>query len=207
MEDRKRGGTPKNKFTAQEDELLKQLVDKYGTDKWFLIAEEFPNRNGRQLRERWVNYVSPSVNNTPWTPEEDEILLANVSEYNNKWSSMTKLFRNRTDVAIKNRYIGLTRHCLKQNSILSPPPEIEPVFPPPLPLPLPQSHPELQLEPIFDQNLQQTNQIISDFVPTNNFPETDFDYSFFQFEQNYQDYQDSQNFEKSFSFDNCWYIQ
>jgi hypothetical protein len=67
--------TVKTQFVPAEDEQLRQQVQLNGTSSWTIIAAAFPNRDGRQLRKRWVNYLSPDMSKTAWTSEENERLM------------------------------------------------------------------------------------------------------------------------------------
>ena len=42
--------------------------------KWAAIAEHLPGRIGEQVRDRYVNFLDPSLRRLPWTLEEDRIL-------------------------------------------------------------------------------------------------------------------------------------
>ena len=52
---------PRAKFTKEEDEMLKNLVENFGDNNWQVISSKMPGRNSRQCRERWQNYLSPDV--------------------------------------------------------------------------------------------------------------------------------------------------
>ncbi len=39
------------------------------------MAAMLPGRIGKQCRERWFNFLDPSIKRTTWTDEEDNILL------------------------------------------------------------------------------------------------------------------------------------
>lgn len=95
--------TRKHKFTPEEDETLKRLVQQYGYD-WKVIAAILKNRNARQCRDRWKNYLRPEVNLRQWSPEEDALLIQKYQEYGRQWSIIAKSFPDRTDIHIKNRW-------------------------------------------------------------------------------------------------------
>ena len=105
---------PKSKFTVEEDIFLRSLVAQFGENNWQQIARNMPKRNPRQCKERWMNYLSPMVRNTPWTPEEDELLKRKVAELGQKWVRIAKFFPMRTDINIKNRYLVLMRRSRKE---------------------------------------------------------------------------------------------
>lgn len=106
----------KAKFSKAEDMLLKELVLANGTNNWAFIASRFTNRNVRQVKERWEYYLSPDVNNGPWTPEEDMLLLQKYNEFGSKWTAISHFFRGRTNTCCKNRFLAMKRQCEKESS-------------------------------------------------------------------------------------------
>lgn len=105
---------PKFKFGADEDLQLKELVRKYGENNWTQIAQNMPNRNARQCKERWCNYLSPNICKSPWTQDEDNLLLEKYKEIGARWVQIAKFFPQRTDISIKNRYLVLSRRIKKK---------------------------------------------------------------------------------------------
>lgn len=63
--------------------------------KWVKIAEHFPHRNGRQIRERYINHLDPSINKKGWTKREDLKLWKLYQKLGTKWSEMQKEFVGR----------------------------------------------------------------------------------------------------------------
>ena len=106
----------KNKFTAEEDKLLLEIASKTKVHNWNEIAKKVGTRNARQCRERWNNYLNPSLRNDPWTEEEDKLLINMHAEYGTHWNKISKHFSNRSDNAIRNRWQLLMRHLEKRNS-------------------------------------------------------------------------------------------
>ena len=100
----KLAGIPKNKFTPEEDEKLRQLVAKYGTKDWKVIARKLEKRTPRQCRERYNNYAGPSFTNSKWTEEEDRLLDEKFQQFGSKWQTIAKFFPNRSGNNIRNRY-------------------------------------------------------------------------------------------------------
>ena len=97
------------KFTSQEDTTLKKLVHDLGENSWSDISLKMKDRNPRQCHDRWFYYLSPKINNSPWTPEEDERLITLCYQLNGKWVKISKYFKGRTDTQIKNRWNILNR--------------------------------------------------------------------------------------------------
>ncbi|OHT14669.1 hypothetical protein TRFO_14836 [Tritrichomonas foetus] len=92
----------KRKFTKTEDKILADLVSKHGCD-WITISSHFTNRTARQCRERWTNYISTTLNHSPWTPQEDYILYSNYLMYGTHWRLFQEQLPDRSANAIKQR--------------------------------------------------------------------------------------------------------
>ena len=108
--------TIKNKFTAEEDKLLLEIASQTKVHNWNEIAQKVGTRNARQCRERWNNYLNPSLRNDPWTEEEDRLLIDLHAEYGTHWNKISKMFCNRSDNSIRNRWQLLMRHLEKRNA-------------------------------------------------------------------------------------------
>jgi hypothetical protein len=71
----------KRPWTTEEDQLLMEAIQKYGTQRWPLIAQHVQRgRAGKQCRERWFNHLCPNVKKGDWTEEEDRIIQEGVLE-------------------------------------------------------------------------------------------------------------------------------
>ena len=69
----------RHKFSPEEDENLRKLIEINGPKKWDHIALSMPGRTGRQCRDRYHNYLDPVLTNGPWTSDEDNILEEKVN--------------------------------------------------------------------------------------------------------------------------------
>jgi hypothetical protein len=85
------------------------LIQENGLKNWNQIANSFnmtlnSQRNGKQCRERWVNFLNPNIRRDPFTVEEDLIILEKRLNIGNKWSEIIKDMEGRTENNVKNRF-------------------------------------------------------------------------------------------------------
>ena len=104
------------KWSESEDAMLRRLVNKAKVPNWNTIAKRFHNRNARQCKDRWNYYLSPNVNNSEWTEEEDKLLFEKFEEFGTKWSAIAKFFNNRTNTNVKNRWLAIHRRSAQKSS-------------------------------------------------------------------------------------------
>jgi hypothetical protein len=93
----------KGPWTLKEDHKLLELVEEYGL-KWSFIARKLKGRIGKQCRERYVNHLNKGIKKSPWTAEEDQVLLDTQEKLGNRWSEISKLLPGRPENSVKNRF-------------------------------------------------------------------------------------------------------
>lgn len=103
----------KFKFTAEEDKLILDHVEKYGAKDWkMLAAEKFPTREARAIRERYRDYLNPKLNLQPWTDEDSEKLWDLYKQYGQSSKLIAQSFPGRSRTNIKNHIEFLKRHVV-----------------------------------------------------------------------------------------------
>lgn len=108
-------------FTKEDDEKLKSIIEKYYQNdlrkiNWSFVSFQMSNKNKRQCKDRYVNYLRDGINCDKFSPEENYLLRCKVDEIGHKWRMISKFFVNRTDIIIKAQYRKLMRrHATKEN--------------------------------------------------------------------------------------------
>ncbi|XP_049435643.1 snRNA-activating protein complex subunit 4 isoform X1 [Epinephelus fuscoguttatus] len=103
----------RSSWTPDEDNLLKELVDKLRIGNFIPYTQMSYFMEGRdpaQLIYRWNQVLDPSLRKGTWTKEEDELLLQAVSHHGEKnWWKIRLEVPGRTDSSCRDRYYD----CLK----------------------------------------------------------------------------------------------
>ena len=142
--------------------MLLHLVKRYNTTRtkrWTYVAKVLgTGRIGKQCRDRYLNHIGPGVVKAPWTPEEDQMIIAAQQRLGNAWTRIAELIGNgRPPNGIKNRWNSCLRFrqhaaatttddaavCGPRTLQVLPPQNT----PPTLRFPQPQPQPQPQVQP------------------------------------------------------------
>ena len=99
----------RTKFTPEEDNRLLQLYNYFQQKTqnrkhiFQLIADKM-KKETRQVKERFENYISPTLSHAEWTDEEDLIISRMVEKIGKKFTKIAKLLKGRSGSEVKNRY-------------------------------------------------------------------------------------------------------
>ncbi|XP_056869751.1 myb-related protein A isoform X2 [Takifugu flavidus] len=107
----------KVKWSRDEDEKLKKLVEQHGTDSWKSIANHFPGRTDGQCQHRWQKVLNPELVKGPWTKEEDQKVIDLVQKYGPKrWSVIAKHLQGRIGKQCRERWHNHLNPEVKKSS-------------------------------------------------------------------------------------------
>lgn len=115
--EQREGGKVKVKWTQEEDDKLKALVQKLGTNDWKYIASYIPNHTEHQCQHRWFKVLDPELVKGPWTKEEDEKVIELVNLYGNKqWAVVAKHLKGRLGKQCRERWHNHLNPNVKKSS-------------------------------------------------------------------------------------------
>lgn len=106
------GGSPGHfrcTFTADEDARLRDIVSQMNPPDWRRVALQMYSRTARQCRERWKNYINPTIKSIPWTLEEEAVLNEKFAEFGSKWQKIARFLPGRSSNSIKNHRLRWQR--------------------------------------------------------------------------------------------------
>ena len=92
----------RRRFTLEEDSIIRKLHDEEAD--WKTIASFLENRTPKQVRERYLHKLEPTIKNKSWTPEEDDMLRECVKITGCHWKLLSLFFQGRSATNIKNRW-------------------------------------------------------------------------------------------------------
>ncbi|XP_062165029.1 transcription factor DUO1-like [Alnus glutinosa] len=94
----------KGPWTADEDEVVMNYVNKYGPRDWSsLRSKGLLPRTGKSCRLRWVNKLRPNLKTgCKFSAEEERAVIELQAQFGNKWAKIATYLRGRTDNDVKN---------------------------------------------------------------------------------------------------------
>ncbi|CAO3702591.1 unnamed protein product [Rhizopus stolonifer] len=92
------------KFSKEEDEEIIKLVGLHGSNNFRKIKKEMDtHRTEAMLRERYQNYLDPSLDKSPWTKEEEAEFIKLYRELGNIDKVKRSMTKNRSKRSLYNR--------------------------------------------------------------------------------------------------------
>lgn len=123
LADKRRGPHRKNKqvnkWSPEEDQMLRDAVERHGAKNWKTVAQHVPNRDHTQCLQRWSKCLVPGLKKGAWTPEEDAMLTQclkfqlgdtsrgpNLGGFKVQWNEVSKNIEGRTAKQCRERWIN-----------------------------------------------------------------------------------------------------
>lgn len=102
----------------QEDQALKEFVQKLGTKKWKIVSKHFNSslnlsRTPKQCRDRWTNYLKDYKMNS-FTTQEISCMIHYFDVYGSQWAKISKHLNGRTENQIKNFFYSTIRRNIRK---------------------------------------------------------------------------------------------
>ncbi|GAB2275685.1 hypothetical protein Dimus_010439 [Dionaea muscipula] len=95
----------RGQWTPEEDEILRNAVQRFKGKNWKKIAECFKDRTDVQCLHRWQKVLNPELIKGPWTKEEDETIIQLVEEFGpKKWSTIAQHLPGRIGKQCRERW-------------------------------------------------------------------------------------------------------
>ena len=108
---------PSNKWTPEEDALLRKAVDDIGCGDWVAVATRVAGKSNEQCLQRWTFSLDPAIIKGKLTSEEDARLMQLVARHGAKnWSKWAHEMRGRTGPQNRERWFDRLDPERKQNN-------------------------------------------------------------------------------------------
>ncbi|XP_052223491.1 myb protein-like isoform X2 [Dreissena polymorpha] len=98
-------GVDKNRWSKEEDDKLKLVVEQVGVADWSLVSQYFPDHSDLQCQHRWYKVLNPDLIKGAWTKEEDDQVVSLVEQFGaKKWTVVSKYLTGRTGKQCRERW-------------------------------------------------------------------------------------------------------
>jgi len=103
----------RNSWSQDEDAKLLSLIESCGK-RWAEIARLMTGRTGKQVRDRYLNVLTPNINKGTWTQIEDQMIMAMYGQMGPQWCRISEHLDGRTEAQVKNRYYTFLKKSLEK---------------------------------------------------------------------------------------------
>ena len=114
-----RPGITKGTFTKEEDQILIGFVKSLDVKKdidWSVVASQLQGRTHKQVRDRWVNSLDPTLIKGPWSEIDTKRLIDLHAASGTRWSHFAAVeFPGRSENSVKNRWYSKARIKLSES--------------------------------------------------------------------------------------------
>ena len=77
------------------------------------------DRNSKQIKEHYENYLQHDIQKKPWNLQEDLRLIEMIGKYGTNWATIQAHMQGRIKCQIKNRYYGHLKRLEKKKSMIN----------------------------------------------------------------------------------------
>ncbi|KAH8668801.1 hypothetical protein BX600DRAFT_460730 [Xylariales sp. PMI_506] len=103
-------------WSVEEDSRLRHAVSTHGK-RWTAVAAQVGTRNAEQCAKRWKDNIDPDIDHSPWSADDDKLILDLVSQYGRSWKCLAENFpKARAPLSLKNRYALLLRRKSRERA-------------------------------------------------------------------------------------------
>jgi transposase-like protein len=98
------------RWTEEENKRLIEAYVKYDGKNWSEIAKEVGNKTSDQCNQHWHRVLNPAISKSPWTGEEDRLLITRVQEFGeSSWKKISEGLQGRTDLQCRHRWTQIKK--------------------------------------------------------------------------------------------------
>jgi len=102
-------------WTPEQDLYMISVITAHGPQNWSNISDimnakfVYDKKSSKQCRERWYNKLDPAICHSPWTKQEEALLVLAHMKYKNRWCDIAETLKGRHNNMIKNRFYSIFR--------------------------------------------------------------------------------------------------
>ena len=105
--------------SIQEDKILLKTVSSYKKIEWKTISDKVTEsvnklKTPKQCRDRWLNYVNPSLKNEKLSEDDFQKLFSLQMKFGSKWSKISKEFPEKSQNLLKNSFYSTVRRNIRR---------------------------------------------------------------------------------------------
>lgn len=81
-------------------------IKEYGIEDENLFLRRFPGLDFKKIKFKWIHVWDPSLVKNKWTSADDLRIFLNFVQFGRSWKKIANVFKNRSRIAIRNRFVN-----------------------------------------------------------------------------------------------------